>query len=766
MHFILVTMIAAGGVRQFRLRRRKRLPTPVCEDTGNAEPGTHMYTQVLARAAGFITLVLPKTATSPETSDDKPGADKPSADKPSADKPFTHKPIADKPVADEPVAPPKGKGAGKGKGKAKDIPKPPMPGKAAGKGSEKKSPVTKSKPTPTPETKFEAEAPFGRRIHWVKPTYEEPDDNTIFGEMKSTDVTLDTQLLNAMFSAEIKTPPRDRKWSFPKPVGVSLLDTSRATNLAIMLKKLPATPDEFCRCALTIDNTHPTITAEHVELVANAMPNSYEANKLLSYKGEPGMLRYIEQVVMPFCSLSPVIVQVLMTAMTHRQTYLNLKRRCDVMCRAAQEIRRSCELRELLKLILQVGNYINFGDSSSKVHGFAIESLQCMASFKVGPISALHFLCISMRIRNSNFLLTLLKGVQHVSKAAHEKAHQLEADVDIFLRNFEAARARLQNLQTTPDWTRHRDIAQLHRERLGMLVAELDHECTCLRSELEAVRRSTADAGAYFSASSTIEGSQQHTTAPKRQLQADGLVSADVFFGHIAGFLAMFQSTWQQIEANPRKWRMFEVAAAAKSGKFSGAESWAHQLSRHQPTLCHSASHSGTEDASLSSSDVDSHYMDLLRQDSIQSVPEVTPEICSSPIHKSRISPIRSQTVTRSPSPAPSPSSNESLSTGSTLHGSTEAAQPSRASSSNVPTEAIRWSVSRQSPNRQLRALSRSEYREAKQQIRAPRALRSQSHGGIRRDVADFAVRPSGAHNFREFRGSHDPSSEDELTLR
>jgi hypothetical protein len=701
---------------------------------------------------------------------DKPGtdklsadicrADKPSADKQVADEPLADKNVADKLIADKPVAP--GKGKGPGKGKAKGIPKPPIPGKSAGKGTEK-APLAKSKPTPKPEVKVEAEAaPFGRRIHWVKPTYEEPDDNTIFGEMKSSDVTLDKQLLNAMFSVAEPKTPRDRKWTFPKPVGVSLLDTSRATNLAIMLKKLPATPDEFCRCAQSIDNTHPTIAAEHVELVANAMPNSYEATKLLSYKGEPGSLRYIEQTVMPFCRLSPVIVQVLLTAMSHRQTYSNLQRRCDVLRSAAQEIRRSCELRELLKLILQVGNYINFGDSSSKVHGFAIESLQCMASFKVGPISALHFLCISMRMSNSNFLTTLQEGLRHVSKAANEKAHQLEAEMEAFFRNFEVARARLQNLQKTPDSPRHRDMTQLHQERLGMLVAELDHECTCLRSELEAVRRSTADAKTYFSASSTVEGSQEHTAAPKRQLQADGLMSSDGFFGHIAGFLAMFQSTWQQIEANPRKWRQIEAAAAARSGKSAGAASWAQQLSQHQPSLCRSASHSGTEDTSFSSSDGDSHYMDLLRHDSMLSVPELTPEHrtgTSSRTLKPPVSP-RSQTATRSPSPVQSPSSN-----GSSSSGSTEV-QPSRSSSSIASTGAIHRSVSRQSPTRKLRALSKSEYREAKQQIRAPRALRALSHGRIRQNVADFAVRPVGAHNFRESRGSHDPSSEDELTLR
>merc|ERR1719183_3392798 len=79
----------------------------------------------------------------------------------------------------------------------------------------------------------------------------------------------------------------------------------------------------------------------------------------------------------------------------------------DDIQRPLQEIRSACDqiknsklLREVLLLALDLGNYINHGDSSMGAKAIAISSLLQLKDFKAGKVSSLHFLCASLYQRD------------------------------------------------------------------------------------------------------------------------------------------------------------------------------------------------------------------------------------------------------------------------------------------------------------------------------------------------------------------------------
>lgn len=456
-------------------------------------------------------------------------------------------------------APSKGKGKGKSKGKAPPI-MPKAPPKGASKGSQK---LEQASSVPKEVEK----SPFGRRIHWVKPIYDEPDDCTIFGKVKgeALDGQFNKGLLTAMFSEKAQPSPR-RKWSAPANVGVAILDTMRATNIAVVLKKLPTEPSEFCRCASVLDSTHSLIRVDHVEILSEHMLNKDEARNILAYDGKRGPLREIEQKILPLCTLSLSSMKALELAMSHEHTYSTLLKRCHTIRQAAEEVCCSSQLREVLCLTLQVGNYINSGDSGSKVKAFGIASLQSLASFKVGPISALHFLCISMRQRSRKFLGAFQQSLSHVCAAAGEKASQFDSATTNFGKDLRVAQGRLHQLQGCPVSDRS-DADLLQYERLGMLVSDVQQELCHILLKVEESKQRTKEAQAYFGITSS--GMSQTSTT--------SLMPSEEFFGHIARFMGMFQAAWREIESQPNKWRNFETQAAGAS---SGAAGWARQLSR------------------------------------------------------------------------------------------------------------------------------------------------------------------------------------------
>eukprot|EP00440_Ansanella_granifera_P018786 gb/GFBE01020410.1/.p1 GENE.gb/GFBE01020410.1/~~gb/GFBE01020410.1/.p1 ORF type:complete len:1181 (+),score=249.01 gb/GFBE01020410.1/:1-3543(+) len=353
--------------------------------------------------------------------------------------------------------------------------------------------------------------PFGKKIHWVKPSCQEPEENTIFGELNSprSKLQFDKHLLEAMFTprgnpgsgmgssrSSLAMSPR-KSWPGPKPQGLALLDNGRAQNIAIMLSKLNMNTEELCKCVLLFDTGHLRLRADNIEMLALAMPTTTEAEKLLAHKDKEKELRDVEKRMLPLCSLSPARMKIMKFAISHQHTRQTLLDRCKAIQYAAEESRNSMQLRELLSIILQAGNYINSGEVDAKggeerVRAFAIESLQSLASFKVGPISCLHFLCLTMRASDPSFISALQRSLKHVRPAAKDRFSQLRADVEAFIGEVNFSRARLKEMLPAPTPPESRQVSVVS-EVGDACEASADNDCFwyARRPEVEDAEGST-----------------------------------------------------------------------------------------------------------------------------------------------------------------------------------------------------------------------------------------------------------------------------------
>merc|ERR1719191_2379429 len=140
---------------------------------------------------------------------------------------------------------------GKGKGKAP----PPPPGKAPpGKGA---PPINKAqgggpliKKRESCPSIMQSSAPFGRKVHWSRV---ESVEGTIFGEMAEADENeLNVASLQEMFFRESKGPKTSKvgaqvEAAEGRQAGkVCLLDSKRAQNIAIVLRRVATNTERFC----------------------------------------------------------------------------------------------------------------------------------------------------------------------------------------------------------------------------------------------------------------------------------------------------------------------------------------------------------------------------------------------------------------------------------------------------------------------------------------------------------------------------------------
>eukprot|EP00930_Biecheleria_cincta_P006462 TRINITY_DN10746_c0_g1_i1.p1 TRINITY_DN10746_c0_g1~~TRINITY_DN10746_c0_g1_i1.p1 ORF type:complete len:1710 (+),score=360.80 TRINITY_DN10746_c0_g1_i1:129-5258(+) len=436
-------------------------------------------------------------------------------------------------------APPDGKGTGK-------APLPKGKGAAAAKPTAKQ-PATKAVP------KYVGETPFGRRIHWTGTSYEEPSEDSVFGELQSG-VEFDPHLLKLMLSGQAaeKMAGGKRRPVAKKAQGIAVLDGNRAQNMGIVMSKLNAavSSEALCKSLQELDFEDVPLSVDDVELLIQVLPTPEESKKLLEHKEKVEELRDVEQTIMPFCLLhkSVVRLKLMKFCMSHTTSHKSLIHRCEVMQNAAWEVRNSPQFKEIMAIVLRVGNFINHGVDDVRegtVRAFAIENLASLGAFKTGAVSTLHFICLSTRSTNPDFFQAFKASLSHVHEAGRETMQLLKSAIEQFAKDVEFSKLQGANLLKPPgDGEEGQDqpSADMHL-RMQTLMDELNSEKTELQKKVEEAAACCTDVQTYFLVS---------------QKAKETLPPSEVFFGHIARFIDDLGKAWEEIEKNPKKWNQFE----------------------------------------------------------------------------------------------------------------------------------------------------------------------------------------------------------------
>ena len=122
-----------------------------------------------------------------------------------------------------------------------------------------------------------------------------------------------------------------RRASTQKPLGIAILDSARAQDMAIVLSKLKVSPEELCRCLQDLDFSNSLISIEDLELLE--LPTPDEAKELLESKNIVAQLQDVEQKVMPFCTLprSAARLRLMKLGLSHAKEHARLMERCETL---------------------------------------------------------------------------------------------------------------------------------------------------------------------------------------------------------------------------------------------------------------------------------------------------------------------------------------------------------------------------------------------------------------------------------------------------
>ncbi|CAJ1076136.1 formin-like protein 1 [Xyrichtys novacula] len=224
--------------------------------------------------------------------------------------------------------------------------------------------------------------------------FNELDDEQVLGE-------LNMDMFEEQFKTRAQGNPKDvstvkKKVLQKAPSKTTLIDSNKAKNLAITLRKGGMNPSGICTAIETYDQQ--SLSVDFLELLEHFIPSDFEMKLLKNYEKDGRPLEELadeDQFVLRFGKI-PRLKQRISTLTfmgNFPETVKRLQPQLNSIIAASMSIKSSAKLRKILEIILAFGNYMN-SSKRGAVYGFRLQSLDLLLETKSTDRSQtlLHFI--------------------------------------------------------------------------------------------------------------------------------------------------------------------------------------------------------------------------------------------------------------------------------------------------------------------------------------------------------------------------------------
>uniref|UniRef100_A0A3P9IPV5 Formin like 2 n=1 Tax=Oryzias latipes TaxID=8090 RepID=A0A3P9IPV5_ORYLA len=253
-------------------------------------------------------------------------------------------------------------------------------------------------------------------------------NGTVFNEIDDERILEDLNVdeFEEMFKTKAQGPPIDFNVSKQKviqkgPSKVTLLDSNRAKNLAITLRKVGKTTEEICKAIQLFDLR--TLPVDFVECLMRFQPTENEVKVLRQFEKERKPVESLtneDRFMMQFSKIERLMQKMTIMAFigNFSESVLMLTPQLHAVIAASVSIKSSQKLKKILEIILALGNYMN-SSKRGAVYGFKLQSLDLLLDTKSTDrkLTLLHYIANVVKEKYSQVSL-FYNELNYVEKAA------------------------------------------------------------------------------------------------------------------------------------------------------------------------------------------------------------------------------------------------------------------------------------------------------------------------------------------------------------
>ncbi|XP_053944580.1 formin-like protein 1 isoform X2 [Cuculus canorus] len=216
-------------------------------------------------------------------------------------------------------------------------------------------------------------------------------DGTVFNELNDEKVLqeLDMSDFEEHFKTKAQGPSLDIsalkvKATQKAPSKVTLMESNRAKNLAITLRKGGRSIQDICTAIETYDQQ--ALSLDFLELLLRFLPTEYERTLIGKFEREQKPLEELsdeDQFMIRFSKIPRLAerMNVMIFLGNFNDTAQLLMPQLNAIIAASMSLKASSKLRNILEIVLAFGNYMN-SSKRGAAYGFRLQSLDALLEMK------------------------------------------------------------------------------------------------------------------------------------------------------------------------------------------------------------------------------------------------------------------------------------------------------------------------------------------------------------------------------------------------
>uniref|UniRef100_S4R6S4 Dishevelled associated activator of morphogenesis 1b n=1 Tax=Petromyzon marinus TaxID=7757 RepID=S4R6S4_PETMA len=312
---------------------------------------------------------------------------------------------------------------------------------------------------------------------------------------------------------------------------LSVIDGRRAQNCVILLSKLKMSNEEIKRALMRMDEQE-ELPKDMLEQLLKFVPEKSDVDVLEEHRHEIERMARADRFLFDMSRIPHYQqrLQALFFKKKFAERLGECKPKVEAILLASREVSRSRRLRQLLELVLALGNYMNKGQRGN-AYGFKISSLNKIADTKSSTdknINLLHYLIIVVEKKFPD-VLGISDDLQHVPEAAKVNLTEMEKEINNIKIGLKAVEAELEFQRTH---------ASAIGDRFISVMSDFITVASFSFSELEDL---LSEAKEKFNKSVSHFGEEGGRTQPEE------------FFGMFDAFLSAFGDSRLELEAMRRR---------------------------------------------------------------------------------------------------------------------------------------------------------------------------------------------------------------------
>uniref|UniRef100_G3U3H6 Dishevelled associated activator of morphosis 2 n=1 Tax=Loxodonta africana TaxID=9785 RepID=G3U3H6_LOXAF len=256
-------------------------------------------------------------------------------------------------------------------------------------------------------------------------------------------------------SRSIVLPPRPKKelgstediyLASRKVKELSVIDGRRAQNCIILLSKLKLSNEEIRQAILKMDEQE-DLAKDMLEQLLKFIPEKSDIDLLEEHKHEIERMARADRFLYEMSRIDHYQqrLQALFFKKKFQERLAEAKPKVEAILLASRELTRSKRLKQMLEVILAIGNFMNKGQRGG-AYGFRVASLNKIADTKSSidrNISLLHYLIMILE-KHFPDILNMPSELQHLPEAAKVNLAELDKEVGNLKRGLRAVEAELE----------------------------------------------------------------------------------------------------------------------------------------------------------------------------------------------------------------------------------------------------------------------------------------------------------------------------------